>query len=63
NARRRYSLLRDKGIGPLKIYADKRAPSTLYRVRIGPIAGVIQYDSIVEELQRLGITEIHLITE
>ncbi len=63
NARRRYSLLRDKGIGPLKIYADKRAPATLYRVRIGPIADVIQYDSIVEELQRLGITETHLITE
>jgi len=63
NARRRYELLQDRGIGPLKVYQDKSASPTLYRVRIGPIADVIQYDSIVEELQRLGITETHLVTE
>ena len=63
NARRRFSQLRNGGIGPLKVYEDKSASSTLYRVRIGPIADVVQYDSIVEELQRLGITETHLVTE
>ena len=63
NARRRYALLQDGGIGPLKVYQDKSTSPTLYRVRIGPIADVIQYDSIVEELQRLGITEAHLVTE
>ena len=63
NARRRYAMLQDGGIGPLKVHEDKSASQTLYRVRIGPIANVIQYDSIVEELQRLGITETHLVTE
>ncbi len=63
NARRRYAMLQDGGIGPLKVHEDKSASQTLYRVRIGPIANVIQYDSIVGELQRLGITETHLVTE
>ena len=63
NARRRFSLLRNGGIGPLQVYEDNSASQTLYRVRIGPIADVVQYDSIVEDLQRLGITETHLVTE
>ena len=63
NARRRYALLRDGGIGPLKVYQDKSTSPTLYRVRIGPISGVVQYDSIVEELQRMEIMDAHLVTE
>lgn len=63
NARRRYDLLRKGGIGPAFVHQDSSATPTLYRVRIGPIADVIQYDSIVAELQRLGITETHLVTE
>jgi rare lipoprotein A len=63
NARRRYALLQNGGIGPLKVYEDKSTSPSLYRVRIGPIADVIQYDSIVEELQRLGIRESHLVTQ
>ena len=63
NARRRYTLLRDGGIGPLKVYQDKSTSPTLYRVRIGPIADVIQYDSIVQELQKMGITDAHLVTD
>lgn len=63
NARRRIALLRDRGIGPLKVYQDKSTSPTLYRVRIGPIADVVQYDSVVEKLQRIGITDTHLATE
>jgi len=63
NARRRHALLRNGGIGPAFVHEDKSPSQTLYRVRIGPIANVVQYDSIVEELQRLGITETHLVTE
>ena len=63
NARRRHALLRNGGIGPAFVHEDRSSSPTLYRVRIGPIANVIQYDSIVEELQRLGITETHLVTE
>ena len=63
NARRRYQLLRDGGIGPAFVHEDKSASQTLYRVRIGPIANVSQYDSIVARLQRIGITDSHLVTE
>lgn len=63
NARRRYRLLREGGIQQAFVHEDRSASPTLYRVRIGPIADVLQYDTIVEELQRLGITDTHLVTE
>ena len=63
NAKRRFDLLRDRGINSAFVHEDSSSTPTLYRVRIGPIADAIQYDSIVKELQRLGITETHLITE
>ena len=63
NARRRFLLLRDRGIGPAFVHEDKAQSRVLYRVRIGPIADVMEYDSIVEQLQDLGISETHLVTE
>ena len=63
NARRRYRQLREGGIGQAFVHEDSSASPPLYRVRIGPIADAVQYDSIVEDLQRLGITESHLVTE
>ena len=63
NARRRYRQLRESGIGQAFVQEDNSSARTLYRVRIGPIADVMQYDSIVEDLQRIGITDSHLVTE
>ena len=63
NARRRYTLLRDIGIDKAFVHTDKSATPALYRVRIGPIANVLQYDFIVEQLQGIGISETHLVTE
>jgi rare lipoprotein A len=63
NARRRFSMLRDVGIDRAFVYEDRNTSPALYRVRIGPIADVLQYDSIVEQLQRIGISETHLVTE
>jgi rare lipoprotein A len=63
NARRRFSMLRDGGVGPAFVHEDAGVSPALYRVKIGPIADVSQYDSIVEQLQRLGISETHLVTE
>jgi len=63
NARRRFALLKNGGVGPVFVDQDKSTSPALYRVRIGPIANAIQYDSIVEELQKLGITDTHLVTE
>jgi rare lipoprotein A len=63
NARRRYRMLRENGIRSAFVHEDASTSPTLYRVRIGPIANVLQYDSIVDDLQRLGITDSHLVTE
>jgi len=56
NATRRLAALRSRGIGTAFV-------QTLYRVRIGPIKNVVQYDIIVEELETLGITDPYLVTE
>ena len=63
NARRRFSLLRDVGLDRTFVYEDRNTSPALYRVRIGPIADVLQYDSIVEQLQAIGISETHLVTD
>jgi len=63
NAKRRFALLRSGGIVSVVVHEDKTRSPKLYRIRIGPVVNVIQYDSIIEELQKLGITETHLVTE
>ena len=63
NARRRFNLLREHGIRDAFLYAESGRSSRLYRVRIGPIADVDQYDRVVSELERIGITETHIVTE
>jgi len=63
NARRRYNHLRDSGIGRAFVHEDNSRSPALYRVRIGPISDVMQYDAIVEHLQGLGISDTHLVTE
>ena len=63
NAERRLGVLSKAGIGNVFIHEERAAGKTLYRVRIGPIADVGQYDVIVEELENVGITDPYLITE
>ncbi len=63
NAERRSEALTAAHIGNVYIHADTRVSPTLYRVRIGPIHDVIQYDVIVEELENIGIPDPYLITE
>lgn len=63
NARARFSLLQHGGVGPAFVDEDATASPALYRVRIGPIANVMQYDSIVLRLQDLGIADMHLVRE
>lgn len=63
NARRRFALLRSNGIDKAFVHEDLSRQATMYRVKIGPIADVLQYDSIVARLQGLGISETHLVTE
>jgi len=63
NAQRRLSALQSSGIGISFVVEDRSGSAPLYRVRIGPIKGVVQYDIIVEELEGLGITNPYLVAE
>ncbi len=63
NAVRRLAFLSRSGVGDAFVHEDEAAGQPLYRVRIGPLAGVDQYDVLVEELASLGITDPYLITQ
>ena len=63
NAERRLTALRSRGIVASFVLEDTGSSPTLYRVRIGPIKSVEQYDIIVEELDILGISDPYLVTE
>ena len=63
NAARRLAALRGGGIGTAFLLEDTSSRPTLYRVRIGPIRDVEQYDLLVAELDRLGISDPYLVTE
>jgi len=63
NAERRSAALSAAHIGNVFIHEDTSVSPTLYRVRVGPIHDVIQYDVIVEELENIGIGEPYLISE
>jgi rare lipoprotein A len=63
NAKRRFTLLRTGGIGNAFVLEDNSTSPALYRIRIGPIADVLQYDNLIAQLQNLGISETHLVTD
>ena len=63
NARRRFAALRSGGVGNAFVLEDSSQSPVLYRVRIGPIADVVRYDMLIAQLQNLGISEAHLVTE
>jgi rare lipoprotein A len=63
NAERRHRLLSDNGISPAFVHREADRDPALYRVRVGPLNGVDQYDRVVDELSRLGIDNSHLVTE
>lgn len=63
NADRRLFLLRSGGIGAASVHEDTSVNPALYRVRMGPIQGVDQYDLLVEELAKLGIADPIIVTD
>jgi len=63
NAARRLTILSQSGITNAFIHEDTSIRPSLYRVRVGPVAGVSQYDRLVGELESLGITDPYLISE
>lgn len=63
NADRRLNMLAAAGIDNAFIHEDRSASPALLRVRIGPVADVLQYDLLVAELQNLGIQDPYLIAD
>jgi rare lipoprotein A len=63
NADRRLEVLRSGGIGAAAVHIDNSVSPALYRVRMGPIQGVDQYDLLVEELAKLGIADPIIVTD
>lgn len=63
NANRRMTFLTASGIESAFVHEDTSSGAALYRVRIGPVADVVQYDMLVEELENIGILDPYLITE
>jgi len=63
NAARRLAKLSQSGINNAFIHEDVSTSPALYRVRIGPVADVVQFDLLVEELESLDINDPYLITE
>jgi len=63
NAERRFRMLRNNGFRQAFVHKDTRQGPALYRVRIGPIAEVAQYDVLIGRLNDIGISETHLISD
>jgi rare lipoprotein A len=63
NAERQLAVLRNANILASFVVEDTSVAPPLYRVRIGPIRGIVQYDIVVEELENLGITGSYLISQ
>jgi rare lipoprotein A len=63
NAQRRLGSLSQAGIKNAFIHEEPASGRTLYRVRIGPVADVLQYDALVADLESIGITDPYLISE
>ena len=60
NAERLYQRLKRANIGNVLVVSDPR--KTLFRVRIGPVKSVHQFDILTEELDNLGIETRYLVT-
>jgi rare lipoprotein A len=60
NAQRLADRLRGGGYGTVFVRDDQIAGRRMFRVRIGPIAGVADFDRIVAALERSGISDARL---
>jgi len=63
NARAMQKRLQLSGVDNVQIHHDADTAPSLYRVRIGPISGVDEFDSLVERMRALNIHETHLVVE
>jgi len=60
NAARLLDRLRERGLHKSFVRQDELGGRTLYRVRVGPIPSVGEFDRIVAQLKSLGVTDARL---
>jgi rare lipoprotein A len=60
NAERLLARLRQSGIGAAFVRGDEVDGRTLYRVRVGPVPSVAEFDRVVEELRAVGVPDARL---
>jgi rare lipoprotein A len=60
NASRLLGQLRSKGVSNAFVREDEVEGKTLYRVRVGPIPNVNEFDRVVKRLRSLGVADARL---
>ena len=60
NAERLVEKLRGGGYGKVFVRDNEIAGRRMYRVRIGPVPDVAEFDRVVAALERIGVTDAHL---
>ncbi|MGI9330394.1 MAG: septal ring lytic transglycosylase RlpA family protein [Gammaproteobacteria bacterium] len=55
--------LESDGLDNVLIKSDEGRQPAIYRVRLGPIADVTEYDQLVQRVASLDIRDVHLVTE
>ncbi len=60
NAKKLVNDLRHQGIANAAVRADRVDGRTLYRVRVGPVPSVPDFDRALARLKKLGIADAHL---
>ncbi|HZF24632.1 MAG TPA: septal ring lytic transglycosylase RlpA family protein [Steroidobacteraceae bacterium] len=63
NSERLLQKLRAAGIGPAFVRNDQVSGKALYRVRVGPVPSVAEFDRLVEELKGIGVDDARLAVE
>ena len=60
NARRLAERLRDAQVGEVAISETRVDDQRLYRVRVGPVGGVSEFDALIERLRQAGVDSVRL---
>ena len=60
NARRLARQLRDARVGEVEVSETRVDGRHYYRVRVGPVAGVSEFDALIERLRQAGVATARL---
>lgn len=63
NAQRLAQKLNREGVSKVAVHKPSSQEPMIYRVRIGPVGSVVEYDRIVRQVENLAILETQLVIE